>query len=390
MNWDTKINSILSATDSNVASIKQRLNPERSFSKEPLFDKLSVNKGSFNDSLDRQWDFCSTCADSALNRMSLKDLAAINDQLTSQAKSIASLNQTVLRLEKDREYQRQRIQSLEEEVQRLQNTTRSTSDVVLERRLEDLRRELSSELRHLREQVLEIPDRGTTLGQSSVLNLMEEINESKRTTWKECESVRREIDQLKQKIRRQEEDLMQYMSDCHEARRGRDRNSKMFEDLLENYKRNSVDLNRAKSESQQTQLELQHIKITISNIKDEIQKLHAPGSLRLPATKKERSRRVKKVLSKKSTVSSSGEDDSAPELSFGDISSEDISSALDIGTGSRKHSVQVTSRTSSDLETEPRPELDSDLDDYDLDGRDFSNDLERISDGAPELNFSDL
>ncbi|XP_069088936.1 coiled-coil domain-containing protein 159-like isoform X1 [Pleurodeles waltl] len=386
MNWATQINSILTATDSNVATIKQRLNPDRSFPKEPLFEKLSVNKGYFNDSLDRPWEFCTTCADSAHSSMSLKDLAAINNQLASQAKIIASLNQTVMRLEKDREHQRQRIHSLEEEVQRLQNTARSSSDAVLERRMEDLRRELSSELRHLREQVLEIPDRG----QSSVLNLIEEINESKRTIWKESESVRREIDQLKQKIRRQEEDLLQHMSASHETRRGHDQNSKMLEDLLENYKRNSMDLNRAKSESQQTQLELQHIKITISNIKDEIEKLHAKGNLRLPPTRKERSRRVKTAPSKKSTVSSSGEDDSDPELSFGDISSEEVSSPLDIGTGGRKHSFQLTSRTSSDLETGTRRDLDSDLDDYDLDGRDLSNDLERLSHGAPELSFSDL
>ncbi|XP_069498476.1 uncharacterized protein [Ambystoma mexicanum] len=486
MNWDTQINSILTATDSNVASIKQRLNPVRNLTNESLFDKLDVNKSWIGDSLDRPWDFCDTCAEKAHPIMPSEDLAAMSSQLQSQAKvpafttllgtersrvtnkqrthrkrrsplfpllitglqllwlhsnqqttlTIMSLNQAVKRLEKEREFQHQRIQSLEEDVQRLQSSARGASDAALERKMEDLRRELSSQLWSLREQVLEIPDRGMTRGQSSVTTLIEEVNQSKRTVWKECESVRREIDQMKQKIRRQEEDLLHQISDSQESRRGHDRNSKdfhvynfsgdlqltpdppppgsvplntkpsiglplpasdqiyMLEELLDNYQRNSMDLNRAKAESQETQLELQHIKTTISNIKDEMRKLHAQSSLPRPAARKERSRRAKTHLSKtsterkKSTGSSSEDDDSAPELSLGDISSEDISSVLDFGMGIGKHDFQRTTRTNADLDTGGRQELDSDLDAYD--GGDLSNGLEELSDGAPELNFSDL
>ncbi|XP_069498475.1 cingulin-like isoform X2 [Ambystoma mexicanum] len=423
---------------------KQRLNPVRNLTNESLFDKLDVNKSWIGDSLDRPWDFCDTCAEKAHPIMPSEDLAAMSSQLQSQAKvpafttllgtersrvtnkqrthrkrrsplfpllitglqllwlhsnqqttlTIMSLNQAVKRLEKEREFQHQRIQSLEEDVQRLQSSARGASDAALERKMEDLRRELSSQLWSLREQVLEIPDRGMTRGQSSVTTLIEEVNQSKRTVWKECESVRREIDQMKQKIRRQEEDLLHQISDSQESRRGHDRNSKMLEELLDNYQRNSMDLNRAKAESQETQLELQHIKTTISNIKDEMRKLHAQSSLPRPAARKERSRRAKTHLSKtsterkKSTGSSSEDDDSAPELSLGDISSEDISSVLDFGMGIGKHDFQRTTRTNADLDTGGRQELDSDLDAYD--GGDLSNGLEELSDGAPELNFSDL
>ncbi|MGH0143273.1 UNVERIFIED_CONTAM: hypothetical protein FKN15_031864 [Acipenser sinensis] len=127
-------------------------------------------------------------------RMDRGDLTGVHTQLQSQSQAIESLTQTVLKLEKDRELQQHRIQTLEEEVRRLrthgEEEQRRSPERRLERRVEEWKREVTSELYSLRAQLQREAERAGSQGQ-------QDIQDSKKLLREECETLRREVEHIK-------------------------------------------------------------------------------------------------------------------------------------------------------------------------------------------------
>ncbi|XP_074858877.1 coiled-coil domain-containing protein 159-like isoform X2 [Carettochelys insculpta] len=379
MNWDTQLNSILTATDSNVAKIK-RLNTTSIPSKvDLLLDRTNTESIAFDESLAGSHHPCPTCRSLPHYQMATEELAAISNQLHSQAKVIESLTQSVNRLKQEKEIQQQRIHNLEEEVSRLQNSPHSGLELLLGRRLEGLK----SELHNLRQQVFHQPDGDCIPDLYPSARVMREMHESKRLLWQEYECVRREVEQLKHKLNRQEEDLFHQMSETDEMKRTQGLYCKMLEDLMNSHKAQSDDLDKAKLETWSTQQELGCIRSTVTDLRDQMknhpleEKLYTKPIGKESAHGKESS----DFLREEELLSLSLCDDSASELSLTDVSSDELSSSTEIKGPEGSKDISTPSLELE--ESTPREEAGS----VSNEEEDLSSDL---SDSLPELNLSDL
>ncbi|XP_005303073.2 golgin subfamily A member 6-like protein 7 isoform X1 [Chrysemys picta bellii] len=378
MNWDTQLNSILTATDSNVAKIKQRLNTTSISSKvDLLLDRINTEKVAFDESLAGFWQPGPTCLSLPHCRMATEELAAISSQLRSQAKVIESLTQSVNRLKQEKERQQQQIHNLEEEVGRLHNSPQSGLESLLGRRMEGLK----SELRNLRQQVFHQPDGDCTPDVYPSSSVMQEVHESKKLLWREYECVRREVEQLKHKLNRQEEDLVNQMSETDEMKRTQSRYCKMLEDLMNSHKTQSDDLDKARLETRSTQQELGHIKSTVTDLKDQMKNLPLEEKSYTKPVGKESAHRMESndLLREEEIFFSSLSDDSASELSLTDVSSDELSSATEIKEPEGSKDLSTPSLEQED--STPKEEAGS------MSDEDLSSDL---FDSLPELNLSDL
>uniref|UniRef100_A0A8C5Q0Y1 Uncharacterized protein n=1 Tax=Leptobrachium leishanense TaxID=445787 RepID=A0A8C5Q0Y1_9ANUR len=309
------------------------------------------------------------------------DHVTAGSQLLAQAKMITSLHQAVTRLERDRDQHQQRIRSLEDDVRRLRGPQGDTHGASTDRKLEELRQDLFSEIKRLQERERDVPSRDAGCALRSTASVLQEVNESKRALWSEFESLRRDMDYLHQRLRRQEEDLLRQLAESQDVKRAQDRNAKVLEGVLSGQQTHTMDITRARTETQDVQRDLLQIRSSISELKDDVRvledQIHRHGA-RSGRAANPASRKKKPVES----PSPSSEDDSSPQVSLADISSEDTSCSL---------GVCAASYVSKDKSSSSRRELRSqEKTTSTLNGDDLSDYLDQLSDSPPELNFSDL
>ncbi|XP_066482053.1 epidermal growth factor receptor substrate 15-like isoform X1 [Tiliqua scincoides] len=186
---------------------------------------------------------------------------------------------------------------------------------------------LKSELRSLRQQVFQQSDGDCTPDLCSSPGIMQDMLESKKALWQEYKCIRREIEQLKHKLDRQEEDLFNQVSATHEIKRTQRQYCRMLEDLMNSHKAQTQDLDKARNETQSTQQELGHIKSTVTVLKEQVESLHLEDKLHAMSLKEESSHLKKnKELLHYGVLSSLLCDYSASELSLTDVSSDELSS----------------------------------------------------------------
>ncbi|KAM6921148.1 uncharacterized protein FYW49_006930 [Xenentodon cancila] len=338
MNWDSQLTSILSAADGDVAKMRARLTSAGNFSKairDP--DLFPVRKSGLRSDLDSLAILpgAPPHQPSPSLRVGVQwaDLAAIQSQLQIQNQTIESLTQTLRYLEREKQRQQSHIQNLQEDIRSLQEELKSrereSEDLRrgqspgLERRMEQWRRKVEHELSSLRGYVT----RGTSPG-----NLEESFSSKLRR--EELEHLRRELDQLKTRLRRQEEDIFLQQAEGRETRRQYERSCKTLEELTESYRVHSTDLIKTVSDFSHTQQEVRQIRSTVSELKDEVRSLilrrrepaplltaHTSGSSPVPAPHRQ-SRRVKNKRAQEPESNSEG---FSPTPSLAEISSDDLS-----------------------------------------------------------------
>ncbi|KAM6963021.1 uncharacterized protein FYW47_008650 [Aplochiton taeniatus] len=261
MNWDNQMSSILSEADGSVAKMRERLS---------LPGKFSTGREDLNPVLPPLAPLPHHPSSSLHTGVQWADLAAIQSQLQIQSQEIESLTQKVHGMDRERHSQQGTIRTLQDEVHRLreQVSTREGHEERAEmgpgadRRMEQWKREVGRELNSLRGHVT----RGTSLG-----NLEESFSSKLRR--EELEGLRREVDQLKTQLRRQEEDVFLQQSEARETRRQYERSCKTLEELTDSYRTHSFDL--AKTVSQYTHIEqdVRQLRATVSELKDEVRNL---------------------------------------------------------------------------------------------------------------------
>ncbi|XP_071985143.1 coiled-coil domain-containing protein 159 isoform X1 [Engystomops pustulosus] len=376
MNWDSKLEAVLTAADDSMAKIKERLYTRGDVTKDFHYDSPPVRRAAlYGDPLPMKPASPSAYTHPA--PVSSEDMVNLSSQLLSQAKMITSLHHAIGRLERDRDLQLQRIQSLEDEVRRLgESRGLDVTESVLERRMEGLRHEVSSELRHLEDRMRGAASREPGPSLRSASSILQEVNETKRLIWKEYESLRQDTDYMHQRLRRQEDDLLRQISDGQELKRAQEKSVSVLERVLSSHQTQTLELERARVDTQGVQRDLLQIRSAIEDVKENVRKLE--GKVSAPKSRRDRpgGRRSGQELSR--SGSSSSVDDLRSRISLADISSEDTSyslgAAAEVSRGSRDTTKGWRSRSDRDLS-------DRDLSDHDLDD---------LSDSAPELNFSDL
>ncbi|XP_020487497.1 coiled-coil domain-containing protein 157 [Labrus bergylta] len=242
MSWDRQVSSLLSVTDGSVAKMRERLGSggEDLFpSKETIIDSdpdppippsrcQLQRERPLSDSI--QWS----------------DLAALQSQLRIQRQEIQSLTQRVITMETERYSQRSLIQKLQEEVQRLGN-----------RRGEEWRTEVVCELSSLR---------GQLTGATFLGNLEDSLSSK-------LQHQRRDIDLVKTQLRVQEEELLHLQKETRESRRQGQHTCRTVEQMTESFRSHSCDMTKTLSD---TQREVQQIRSTVSQLKEEIRTLREP------------------------------------------------------------------------------------------------------------------
>ncbi|XP_047443042.1 coiled-coil domain-containing protein 102A [Mugil cephalus] len=273
MNWDNQLSSILSVADGSVAKMRERLRSPGKSSK--AGDGLYPLRESVPDSdldppaLPPRGPLLRQPPPSLGPGVQWADLAAVQSQLQIQNQAIESLTQKLHDVLRERQSQQCHIQTLQEEVHRLREEVRDrdiqrdeSRSPGAERRMEQWRREVARELSSLRGHI----SRATSLG-----NLEESFSSNLRR--EELEHLRRELDQMKTRLRRQEEDMFLQQAEARETKRQYERSCKLLEELTGSYRTHSTDLTKALSQYSHTQQEVHQIRTTVSELKDEVRSL---------------------------------------------------------------------------------------------------------------------
>ncbi|XP_024859712.1 cingulin [Kryptolebias marmoratus] len=392
MNWDNQLSSILSVADFSVAKMRERLTSPGKLSKEE--DLFPVRESVLGSDMDppalsaRSRPYLPSPALSS--GVQWADLAAIQSQLQVQSQVIESLTQKLHHLEMEKQSQECHIETLQEEVHSLREELkeRQMEDMRIrqspgvERRMEQWRREVGRELSSLRGHITQ----ATSLG-----NLEESF--SSKLHREELEHLRRELDQLKAQLRRQEEDAYLQKKEARETRRQYERSCKTLEELTDSYRTHSRDLVKTLSQYSHTRQELRQIRTEVSELKDEVRSLiprgQEPTSLSAhtsagppPPVPHRRGRGFG------AEEADSDSEDFSPTLSLAEISSDDLSWLDDKEPAPQPRArLSIQSRPSefaapgSDVEDHD----DSDADDL-LDDDDDEGDLELGS----NLSLNDL
>ncbi|XP_017311523.1 uncharacterized protein LOC108257899 [Ictalurus punctatus] len=320
MNWDNQLSHMISAADGSVAKIRERLAFPGRLSREredvyPVRDRGHVL------GLDHPVHLSGA--------VQWTDLAAVQNQLHNQQQTIETLTQNLRSVERERDGQQRQIQTLQDEVRRLRERLEDrekererTQDMdrekvpVVEMRLEQWKREVGCELSALRGRI----DRATSLGNR-------EESFSSKLCREEMEQLRREVDLLKSKLMRHEQDMYQQQSEARESRRQCERNCKILDTVTESYRTQGFELSRIISQYQHTQQDVRDLRLTVSGLKDEVRGLILKDRLDTPAETLRKSNpseaMVAVEMSSRRRSLSDSDDDLSPTPSLGDISSDD-------------------------------------------------------------------
>ncbi|XP_041967529.1 ERC protein 2 [Alosa sapidissima] len=403
MSWDNQLSSILSAADGSVAKMRERLGTHGKYSKgrEDLYPVRELSRGPDLDPSPLPLPPLSQPSAALSPAVQWNDLAGLQAQLQSQSQMIESLSQNLRSMERDRLAQQRQMQTLQEEVRRLREKTdererergaeRRGASPGVESRMEEWKREVTRELSSLRGHV----NRTTSLG-----NLEESFSSKLRR--EEVDQLRREVDQLKTKLMRQEEDVFQQQSEARETRRQYERSCKTLESLTDSYRTHSFDLARTISQYQNTQQEVRDIRVTVSELKDEVRGLILRDRLPTPAAAPQRpalaSAVAMETIPRKQPTGAAAvaavsalvagldsDSDFSPTPSLGDVSSDD----LDFSWPSKREPVQrrIKRRGNPTIRS---PGSDLSDEESGLDDDDYGGVLGQLSDSPPELSLSDL
>ncbi|XP_069006159.1 GRB10-interacting GYF protein 2 isoform X2 [Embiotoca jacksoni] len=394
MNWDSQLSSILSVADGSVAKMRERLTSPGKFSKGEARER-ACDSDSDPPALPPRAPLFRQPSPSLGPSVQWADLAAVQSQLQIQSQAIESLTQKLHGVERQRQSQQCHIQTLQEEVHRLREElgdrerereeSRRGQSPGAERRMEQWKREVGRELSSLRGHIT----RAASLG-----NLEDSFSSKLRR--EELEHLRRELDQLKARLRRQEEDMFLQQAETRETQRQYERSCKTLEELTDSYRTHSTDLTKTLSQYSHTQQEVRQIRTTVSELKDEVRSLilrerqptpllsahtSAVSPLALPQS---HSRGVR------GQEPDSDSEDFSPTPSLAEVSSDDLSWLEDKNPAPKQKPqvrLSVQSRRSdfagpgSDLEEE---EDDDDNDEDDLLDDDVNPDL------GSDLSLNDL
>ncbi|XP_068809079.1 spindle assembly abnormal protein 6 homolog isoform X7 [Struthio camelus] len=379
MSWEARVSSLLAETDCGVARAKQRLNMTNIPCKVDLqLDRISTENAMFDEHLLGTQQRCPTCLGLPHCNMAAEKLAAISSQLHSQTKIVELLTQSVNRLKQEKEFQQQRISNLEEDVQRLQNSLYSNLETLL-RRID----ELKSEHRKQPQKVFHQPHGDCESRLHPHFSSPQEMKESEKLLRQDYVSMRKELEQLKHKVNQQEEELLNQMSAANEIKRTQSRYCTVLEDLLSNHKTQSYSLDQPRMEMKSTQQELSHIRSTVADLKEQVKSLFLKEMLSAEPIEKDRIhwKRSKSLLREAEGFSPSSGEDSSSELSLKDLSSDELSSIIEIKVPEEPKDI---STLCFELEESNAGEEAGNMLDAD---DDLSSEL---SDSLPELHLSDL
>ncbi|XP_004740489.1 transmembrane protein CCDC163 [Mustela putorius furo] len=260
LSWSEHLDTLLNATDGNVARIKQRLYPlgvstagdlaGTWISPHHLPPQTGVQTR-------QPWGLETLFVPEKLSwaeahrTISLRDeVSILRSQLQSQAQVTEALRQAVRGLLEEQEQQKYQICALEASLKLLQGGPERRA-LLLEQRLEGLRRELQV----LRSQVQEQAQAQIQTGPrkcSASSGLRQELQNERQLLWEESEVLREELKLLRDQLSQHQELLLKQMAEGQQAQA---HSSKMLEQLQSGQEGKGHTLEAARTEAQDVRRE---------------------------------------------------------------------------------------------------------------------------------------
>ncbi|KAM4574165.1 uncharacterized protein V3H82_008888 [Fundulus diaphanus] len=243
--------------------------------------------------------------------------------------------------------------------------------------MEQWRIEVGRELSSLRGNIAQAASRG---------NLEESFSSTLRQD--ELQHLRRELDALKTRIRRQEEDMHLQQTEARETRRQYERSCKMLEELTGSYRTHSSELTKTLRQYSQTQQDVHQMRTTVSELKDEVRGLTLRGQESPPLLSAATSGTSpllaphSRSRGLRADEADSDSEDFSPTPSLAEISSDDLSWLEDKDPAPRRRAPPSVRSTPSDF-AGPGSDAEDGGDDL-LDGVDDDPELES------DLSLKDL
>lgn len=256
LSWSEQFDALLSATDGNVARIKQRLYPlgASTTAGDPTRTSGSPHYSSHLESgvhAQQSWALETTVGPEKLSWANVPDASSLWDEVTvlraqlrSQAQATETLRLTVQDLLDERQHQKSQICSLEASVKLLQAAP--AGSVLLEQRLEELRRELQ-DLRNQEQEQAQAQVHTGTGKYCAPSGLHRELQNERQLLWKESEALRKELKLLRDQLSQHQGLLLKQMT---EGKLTQTRNWKILEQLQSGQEGNRHILEEARRAAQ--------------------------------------------------------------------------------------------------------------------------------------------
>ncbi|XP_051929200.1 uncharacterized protein LOC127605602 isoform X1 [Hippocampus zosterae] len=375
MNWDRQLSSILSAADDSVANMRGRLSSLGNSSKRE--EESFPFKEKFHDS---DFDSHAVCAPSpsaqqlhrVIPEVQWADVASIQSQLQTQNQAIESLTKKLDDMERNKQSQQFHIQTLQAEVDRLREDLRGRGcekeDIPgVEREITDVGAAAFPQTRCVKSLYPGELERNLFI-------LLSYHSWSSKVCRAELEHLCKEVDQLKTRLRRQEEAMMHLEKEARESRRQCQHSSETIQELTDRYQSHSSDL--AKSAFEYTQKEIRHIRATMSELEGEVMRLREHQAM-LPAMVPNGSPRLGERLKVEEAKQDSDSEEFSPTVSLAEISSEIslLDDLRDSNTFQALEHQDVPSRVKSDFLDEEEYNDEDILDDDDDVNLELGSDL---------------
>ncbi|XP_049631452.1 transmembrane protein CCDC163 [Suncus etruscus] len=219
LSWSQQFDALLSATDGNVARIKQRLYPlgvaTTGNQTRTCVSPYYLSHLESGDQAPQSWALETPLLSEKQswanipNASSLWDeVTVLKSQLQSQAQAAETLRLTVQDLLEEREHQRSQICFLEASLKLLQEA--SAGSALLEQQLEELRRELKGLRNQVQEQVqTQIYTGGGKY--TAISGLHQEVKNERQLLWEESEAMKVELKLLRDQLSQHQGILMKQM-----------------------------------------------------------------------------------------------------------------------------------------------------------------------------------
>ncbi|XP_054646478.1 uncharacterized protein LOC129189133 [Dunckerocampus dactyliophorus] len=356
MNWDRQLSSILSAADDSVAKMRERLtllgnSPKKEEELFPFREKSHADFGTHTiSSLSPQQGLPSISPS-----VQWADIASILSQLQTQKQAIESLTKKLSDVERDKQSQQRHIQTLQVEVCKLHED------------LSERKRETDGGVERGMEQWMKGAGVEWSSRHGATLVDVPKESLSSIVCREDVEHLHNEVDQLKMRLRRQEEAMMLQEKEARETRRQYQHSCQMVQELTDRYRTHNTVLANITSECSHTQQEVRRISTTVSELEGEVRRLRERDAVLptrtspLPVPHGLRSRVKVEEMGR-----DSDSEDFSPTPSLADISSEDLSLLDDPSLHYKPAERQsFQSRAKSDFEDDVdddvNPDIGSDL-----------------------------
>ncbi|XP_056895099.1 uncharacterized protein LOC130529153 isoform X1 [Takifugu flavidus] len=254
--WYDQMNSILSRVDERITVMKEKISSPGKFSKRGEVRERMHESVLDPPTLPLQTTHLQQPSPPSSSVVHWTDLAALQTQLKIQNQAIESLSQKLREMEREKESQKCHIQTLQEEVYRLREKEEMRQSPGVDRRTEQWRREVGHELSSLRGHI----SRAVLLGNP-------EESFGSKLCREEIENLQREVDSLKTRLRRHEEDAFHQQT---ETRRRFEDSFKTLDELTDNCRTQSSELVKTVSQYSQTKEEVRQIRAIVSELKEEV------------------------------------------------------------------------------------------------------------------------